>query len=98
MGIEKYNARILYDPSGTYNKGAEIPWFEFAEMIRDGELPRGTRVEKVAQNSRYRVDITDHHQRNCIVDEEGRAWTVVKNKYNNNGLAFKHKTNKRRQK
>lgn len=91
---EKYNARILYDPLGMFKKGAEIPWFEFAIMLRNGDFAKGTRIEKVAQNSTYRVSVTEHHGKNCIVDNKGRAWTVVKNSFNNNGLAFKRNGNR----
>jgi hypothetical protein len=96
MGLEKYNARILHDPSGVFRRGAEISWYEFAEMVRSGELPEGTRVEKVAQNSRFRVSTTQSRGNNCIIDEDGREWTAVKNKFNNNGLQFRQKSNNRR--
>ena len=85
----KYVMHIEHDPSGTYSKGAQIPYGEFLAGLRMGIFSEGLKVSKRAETSEFVVAVT-HTGSNYLVDKNSHHWCVAHNSKSASGYQLRH--------
>ena len=94
---EQFVVRVEHDPTGTYQRGAIIPYGEFLMSARDGSFPIGMKVTKCAAQHSFKVSESVRGTP-CLRDENEDVWHILENKSNWCGYQLRKYVNRRKAK